>query len=86
MELGPVTKLDKKKKITSKKFSDDVMSENCDAIVIFRIFVQFGAVRRPDSGHRACKVMFSGIETFCFTETENRTKKILTQLSHCCFE
>ena len=31
------------------------MSENYDVIVIFRIFVQFGAVRRPDSGHRAWK-------------------------------
>ena len=55
MKLGPVTKLDKKNKTTSKKFDDDVMSENCDVIVIFRIFGQFGAVRRPDSGHRVCK-------------------------------
>ena len=55
MKLGPVTKLDKRNKTTSKKFDDDVMSENCDVIVIFRIFGQFGAVRRPDSGHRVCK-------------------------------
>ena len=53
MKLGPVTKLDKRNKTTSKKFDVDVMSENYDVIVIFRIFVQFGAVRRPDSGHRA---------------------------------
>ena len=52
MNLGPVTKLDKRNKTVSKKFGDDVMSENCDFIVIFRIFGQFGAVRRPDSGHR----------------------------------
>ena len=31
------------------------MSGNCDAIDIFWIFGQFGAVRRPDSGHRVCK-------------------------------
>ena len=37
MELGPVTELDKKNKTTSKKFDDDVMSENCDVIVIFPI-------------------------------------------------
>ena len=55
MKLGPVTKLDKRNKTTSKKFDVDVMSENCDVIVIFRIFGQFGAVRRLDSGHRVCK-------------------------------
>ena len=49
MKLGPVTKLDKKNKTTSKKFDADVMPENCDVIVIFRIFGQFGAIRRPDS-------------------------------------
>ena len=31
------------------------MSENFDVIVIFRIYGQFGAVRRPDSRHRVCK-------------------------------
>ena len=31
------------------------MSENCDVIVIFRIFVQFGAVRRPDFVRGVCK-------------------------------
>ena len=55
MKLGSVTKLDKRNKTTSKKIDVDVMSENCDVIVIFRIFGQFGAVRRPDSGHRICK-------------------------------
>ena len=43
MKLGPVTKLDKRNKTTSKmskkkKIDDDVMSANCDAIVIFPIF------------------------------------------------
>ena len=55
MKLGPVTKLDKRNKTTSKKFDDDIMSENCDVIVIFWIFGLFGAVRRPDSGYRVCK-------------------------------
>ena len=54
MKLGPVTKLDKRNKTTSKKFDVDVMSENYDVIVIFRIFGQFGALRRPDSGYRVC--------------------------------
>ena len=35
MKLGPVTKLDKRNKITSKKFDSDVMSANCDVIFIF---------------------------------------------------
>ena len=55
IKLGPVTRLDRRNKTTSKKFDVDVMSENCDVIVIFRIFGQFGAVRRPDSGYRLCK-------------------------------
>ena len=55
MKLGPVTKIDKRNKTTSKKFDDDVMSENCDVIVIFQIFHQFGAVWRSDSRHRVCK-------------------------------
>ena len=56
MKLGPVTKLDKRNKTMSTKFDVDVMSENCDVIVIFLIFGQFGAVQRPDSGHRVCKL------------------------------
>ena len=59
MKLGPVPKLDKRNKTTSKKLDDDVMPENCDVIVIFRIFGQFGAVRRPDSGHKVFKSYFS---------------------------
>ena len=55
MKLRPITKLDKRNKTTSKKFDVDVMSENYDVIVIFRTFGQFGAIRRPDSGHRVCK-------------------------------
>ena len=42
MKLGPVTKIGKRNKTTSKKFDDNVMSENCDLIVIFHIFGQFG--------------------------------------------
>ena len=55
MKLGPVTKLDKRNKKTSKKFDDDVMSENYDVIFIFLIFGQFGAIRKPDSGCIVCE-------------------------------
>ena len=31
------------------------MSANCGIIVIFPISGQFGAIRKPDSGHMVCK-------------------------------
>ena len=49
MKLGPVTKLDKRNKTTSKRFYDDVMSTNCEVIVIFPIYGQFGAIQNPGS-------------------------------------
>ena len=68
MKLEPVTKLDKRNKTTTKKLEDDVMSENCDFVVIFLIFSQFGAVRRPDSGHRVYKShVFSNSNLFSYT-------------------
>ena len=82
MRLGPVTKLDKRDKKTSKKIDNDVKSENCDVIAIFRIFQFRGWI--PDT--KSAKFMFSVMITFCLTKTENRTKKSLTQLSHYCFE
>ena len=51
MKLGPVTNLDKRNKMTSKNFGDDVMSVNCDVIVIFPIYGRFGALWKLDSGH-----------------------------------
>ena len=50
MKLGPVTKLDKKKATASKKVYGDVMSANCDAIIIFSMYDEFGAIRKPDFG------------------------------------
>ena len=31
------------------------MSENCDVIIIFPIYVQFGAIQKSDSGRIVCK-------------------------------
>ena len=81
MKLRPLTKLDMKNKTTSKKFDDEVMSANCGVIVIFLIYGQFGTIRKPDSG-QSVKLTFPLIATFYLRETENRTKKSLTQLSH----
>ena len=50
MKLGPVTKLDKRNKVTSKKFDENITSANCDATVISPIYDQFGAIQSPDSG------------------------------------
>ena len=55
MKLEPVTKLDKRNKITPKKFDDNVMSTNCDVIFIFAIYGQFGAIWKPYSGSIVCK-------------------------------
>ena len=59
MKLGTVTKLNKRHKKTSKKFDDDVMAYNCDVIVIFPIFDQFGAIRKPDSRRIVYKTYIS---------------------------
>ena len=55
MNLGPVTKLDKRNKGTSKKIDNDVMSANCDIIVIFSIYGQSRAIQKPDSRGTVCK-------------------------------
>ena len=53
MKLGPVTKLNNRNKTTklnnrnkttSKIFGDDVMLANCNVIVIFLIYGEFGAI------------------------------------------
>ena len=54
MKLEPVTKLDKRKQ-GQKKFDYDVISENCDVIIIFLIYGQSGAIPKPDSRRIVCK-------------------------------
>ena len=61
MKLGPVTKLDKRNKATSKKkkkkkkIGEDVNSANFGIILISTIYGQFGAYRKSDS---RCLVIF----------------------------
>ena len=75
MKLGPVTKLDKRNKTTSKKFDVNVASENCDVIIFFCTFGEFGAVRRPDFGHRVCKsYAFSNSFQKCFQKNADISK------------
>ena len=59
MILEPVIKLGKMKTTSSKKKKKgkrnyDVMLENCEVIVIFLIFGQFGGIRKPDSRRMVC--------------------------------
>ena len=75
LKLGPVTKLSKRNK-RSKKFDDDVMSENCDVIVIFPIYGQFGAIRKPNSGRVVCK-------TYIFINSNLLSYKNGKQLKNC---
>ena len=55
MRLGPVTKLDRRNKTTSKKYDNNIMSVNCGVIVIFLIYSQFGAIRKSGFGRLLCK-------------------------------
>ena len=50
MKLGPITKLGKRQKTPSKKIDDDVMSETFYVIVIFLVYGQLGAIRKPHCG------------------------------------
>ena len=57
MKYGSVTKLDKRNNV--KKNDVEVMSANYVAIVIFPIYGQFEAIRKPDSGRTVCKIFIN---------------------------
>ena len=59
MKLGPVTKIDKRNKTTSRKMNDDFMSGHCDVIVIFKIYDQLGVIQKLDSRRIVCKTYIS---------------------------
>ena len=84
MKFGLVTKLDKRNTVRLKRF--DEFSESCDVIVIFPIYSQFGAIRKPYPGRKIIKLTFSIIATFYLAKTENITKTFITQLLYYCFE
>ena len=86
MKFRPITKIDKRNKTTLKKFDDDVKSANCDVIVIFLIYGQFGAIWKPESGRIFCKTYIFSNSNFLSYKIENVTKQSLTQLSHNCFQ
>ena len=57
------------------------MSKNCDDIVMFSIYGQFGAIRKPDSRRIVCKTYVFITSNLLSYKTEIRTKKSVTQLS-----
>ena len=75
MKLRPVTKFDKRNKITSQKIDKDLMSKNCDVIVIFQFMANLEKSRSRIPDTESAKLMFSLIVTFYLTKTENRPKK-----------
>ena len=87
MKLWPVTKLDKKKHGNVKKIcAKFLMSVDCEVIVNFQFMAnleQFGS-RILDTW--SVNLTFSLIVSFCFTKTENITRKSLTRFSYYCFE
>ena len=82
MKLGPVPKFDKRNK-PQKNLTMTSCQKIVTSLSFFRFFAnleQFGG-QIPDT--ESAKTMFLVMVTFCLIETENRTKKSLTQLSHC---
>ena len=49
MKFGLATKLNKRITSISKNLDDDLMSANCDVIVVFVIYAQFEATQKPVS-------------------------------------
>ena len=90
MKLGPLTKIDKRNKATSKKkqkkkrrwHNARKLWRNCHFSDLWPIWSNPEAGFRTDSK----KLIFSLNLTFYLTKAENRTKKLKTQLSHYCFE
>ena len=78
MKLGPVTKIDKRNKTTAKIFDHYVMSENCDVIVIFSIYGQFGAIWKPDSGYLVCKTYISINSNLLSYQNSKQNSKVST--------
>ena len=76
IKLGPVRKLDKRNTATSKKFDDNVVSANCDVIVIFPIY---GHLEQSDSrilDAWSVKLIFSLIVTFILQKLKTELKNL----------
>ena len=75
---------DNKKSIIIEIIIDIFMLKNCDAIVIFLIYDQFGAIQKQDPERIVWKLTLTLTVIFYFTKAENRTKTSRAQVSHNC--
>ena len=66
---------------TTYVFADDVKPANCEAIVIFPNYGQFGAIWKPGSRRMVAKLTFLLKGMFNLAKTENRTRKSQTHFS-----
>ena len=86
MKLEPVTKIDKRNKITSKNLT----VTSCQQVLTSLLFFQFMATMEQSRSRildaYSVKLTFSLEVTFYLTKTENRAEKSVTQLLHYCFE
>ena len=78
MKHGAVTRLDKKKTMTSK--NDDDVSTNYDVIIIFPIYGLFGAIQNPESGCMDMILTFSLKATFHLIKFKTELKISSTAL------
>ena len=77
MKLGRVTKLYTRNKITSENFDDDLMSRDCDVIVIYLVYGQSGAIQKLDSGRLVCKTyIFINSNHLSYKNKKKPTKKL----------
>ena len=86
MKLGPVTKINKRNKTTSKNFARTSFRKIVTSLSFFKFLANLEQSGGWIPDTESAKVMFSIIVTFFLTKTENRTKKSLSRLSHYLFE
>ena len=86
MKLGPITKLDKRNKTTSKNLTMTSCRKTVTSLSFFGFLAKLEQSGSQILDTESAEFMFSVTVTFCLTKTENITKKSLTQLSHYFFE
>ena len=80
MKHGPVTKLDKRNKTTSKNLTLTSCPKIVTSLLFFGLLANLEQSRGRILDTESAKFMFSVTVIFCLTKTENRTKKSLIQL------
>ena len=82
MKLGPVTKLDKRNKTTSKNVTMKSWWQIVTSLSFFGFLANLEQSGSWIPDAESVKLTFSLTVTFYVTKTENRTKKYQIQISH----